>query len=118
MSDLTTAPDVVPEICEKVDAPGYVEERATELAEIAGGIEGEHIGRTPLVIAAAAVYLVGLEEVPADARRSGPVRITQAQLQEETGVAPVSIRNCCDDIEEVAHVGRFRYLDNGSRTGY
>lgn len=81
-----TAPEIVPEIIEHVDAPESVEPRAVEIARRFGGVHGDHIGHSPAVLAASAVWIAASFELV------DPSGVTQRGVADAVEINPVSVR--------------------------
>jgi len=82
-----TAPELVPEIIEHVDAPRCVGIRAVEIAQRFGGVRGDHINHAPGTIAAASVWIAASFEM------LDPSGVTQQAAADAVGLNPVCVRN-------------------------
>ncbi len=90
----STPLDYVRQLASKLDLPGEVQEdaAATLREAISQGITS---GKNPIGVAGAAIYLASLK---------AGMKVNQSEVAEASSTTPVTIRNNCRDLKEIAGV--------------
>lgn len=105
LEDLARTPDLVTDCCAELnrDIPDAFRTQAIEYARRA---ELEHpINRAPSTMAAAAIYLTGLNR---------DTRISQEPIADAIGVSEVALRNCYPEIADAEDITLSRAVDHSA----